>query len=532
MKKTPLIPIAISLIGGIVIGDAVGGRVTTWLCVAIGLFVVAVAAGRGARPWARWLQTVTLLATAMAMGGTLISLQEHGQERTLPEEVVDWKGVIVSEPQVRGKVLRADVLITEGPWRRPVKVRAAILRDTLTGHWQRLQVGDGLEAFSRMEPLTNYRSGNFDYVRWQRVHGYCFTTFIYYRNWQKTRVSLRTLSTLERARLRMLRVRHRLLERYRLMGLDEQQYAVVAAMTLGDKTALSQQTKDAYSRTGGSHVLALSGLHLGIIYTILTLLFMGRRQRTLWLSQLVIIVAIWMYALLVGLMPSVVRSATMLTLCSLGLTLGRQGATLNTLALAAVVMAVVNPMVVWDVGFQMSFMAVAAIVVAGPVIMRCFPVLETDLTANDPNRKTRKVADAVKAVVSWLAKWAWGMVVVSVSAQLGTAPLVAYYFGRFSCYFLLTNFIVIPVATVILYGAVAMVVATPWLSLQALIAHGLAMMAAGLNAVLAWAATLPGASLEGLHPSLAQTWLCYVVIGLLVAFLHRVGGKVVPLGKT
>lgn len=399
MNDAPLLPIAMSLIAGIITGDAAGARVPAlaWLCVAAALLVVAMAFNGGRRHGiegrrqtddgrrrGRW-QSILLLGCVMAMGAALVSHQEVSRTITMPQDAIPWRGVVMSEPQVRGKVVRCDILITEGPWRQPVKVKAAILRDTLTGRWQRLHVGNGIEALSRMEPLRNFRQSNFDYVRWQQVHGYSFNTFIYYRNWQKARVSLRQLPLVDRLRLRMLTVRHQLLARYQLLGLDEQQYAVVAAMTLGEKGALSQALKDDYSMSGGSHVLALSGLHLSVIYALLTFCFMSGRRRRLWVSQTLIVVAIWMYVLLVGLMPSVVRSATMLTLYSLCLVLGRQGVTLSNLACAAIVMLVVNPQTLWDVGFQMSFMAVAAIVVGYPLIDGCCRGTATRLTANSIN---------------------------------------------------------------------------------------------------------------------------------------------------
>lgn len=551
MNDAPLLPIAMSLIAGIITGDAAGARVPAlaWLCVAAALLVVAMAFNGGRRHGiegrrqtddgrrrGRW-QSILLLGCVMAMGAALVSHQEVSRTITMPQDAIPWRGVVMSEPQVRGKVVRCDILITEGPWRQPVKVKAAILRDTLTGRWQRLHVGNGIEALSRMEPMRNFRQSNFDYVRWQQVHGYSFNTFIYYRNWQKARVSLRQLPLVDRLRLRMLTVRHQLLAHYQLLGLDEQQYAVVAAMTLGEKGALSQALKDDYSMSGGSHVLALSGLHLSVIYALLTFCFMSGRRRRLWVSQTLIVVAIWMYVLLVGLMPSVVRSATILTLYSLCLVLGRQGVTLSNLACAAIVMLVVNPQTLWDVGFQMSFMAVAAIVVGYPLIDGCCRGTATRLTANSINDfasslggntssvygKAKGLIDKAESLIKKtgqrLLRWTWGMVVMAVSAQLGTAPLVAYYFGRFSCYFLLTNFIVIPAATVILYGAVAMVAATPVMTLQLLIAEALATVAGWLNGAVGWIAQLPGASIENIHMTLPQVWLLYVLIACALAVL-------------
>ena len=157
-------------------------------------------------------------------------------------------------------------------------------------------------------------------------------------------------SRVERTRLRCLQWRQQLLARYEAQGLEGEQYAVVAAMA--------------------AHVLALSGLHLGIIYTLLSLLVVGRRWQML--SQLVCILGIWAFAFLVGLSASVVRSAIMLTVYAL-LSLGhRDKMSLNTLAFTAILMLVVNPRSLFDISFQLSFMAVASILLWLPVFRGAF----------------------------------------------------------------------------------------------------------------------------------------------------------------
>ena len=307
-------------------------------------------------------------------------------------------------------------------------------------------------------------------------------------------MSLLNLSRLERTKLYFLKLRSRLLARIRTDQIDGDAQAVVSAMVLGDKSALTQELRDVYAVTGASHVLALSGLHLGIIYTLLSLLIVGRRWHMV--SQMLIVLCIWAFVFLVGMSTSVVRSATMLTVYAL-LSLGhRDKMTVNTLAFTALVMLVLNPLSLYDVGFQMSFMAVFAILILMPLMMRLFST--EYLLFHQPLR------------------WIWSMVAVSCAAQIGVAPLIAYYFGRFSCYFLLTNFIVIPAATLIL-----------WLSPVVLVFPSLAYLllyiVKCLNTVLGQIAAWPGASIEALHPSVLQTVMIYVVIFSLTYILTIVG---------
>ena len=277
--------------------------------------------------------------------------------------------------------------------------------------------------------------------------------------------------------------RGRLLQRLEGAGLTGDEYAVVAAMALGDKSALTRDVRDTYAKTGGAHVLALSGLHLGIIYALLSMLVVGRRWQVA--TQVLAVLSIWAFVFLVGMPTSVVRAAVMLTVYAL-LAIGhRRKMSVNTLALTAIVMLTVNPQALFDVGFQMSFMAVFSILLFVPLFYRPF--------------------SAEYLMTHRLVRWLWGMVAVSVAAQIGVAPLIAYYFGNFSCYFLLTNFIVIPAATLILYLTLGTLILPALGSL-------LASVVSLLNTTLFRIAAIPGATIEGLHPSIMLTVSLYGVI--------------------
>ena len=237
-----------------------------------------------------------------------------------------------------------------------------------------------------------------------------------------------SMSRLDNSKAYFLNQRGMLLDRLADSGVDGDAYAVVAAMALGDKSALTHEIRDTYSVSGASHVLALSGLHLGIIYGLLWLLLPHRRWPAV--SQTVILIAIWLYVLLVGMPVSVVRSAVMLTVYGILSIAHRNKMSVNALAFTAIVMLLWNPEWLFDIGFQLSFMAVLAILLFVPVFEDMFSAQYLQ-----EHRWIRRV---------------WGLTAVSVSAQIGVAPLIAYYFGRLSTYFLLTNFIVLPAAYLIL----------------------------------------------------------------------------------
>lgn len=300
----------------------------------------------------------------------------------------------------------------------------------------------------------------------------------------------------QRAGERMLAYRDQLLRQYQQWGIGEENYAIVAAMTLGDKTALTPDIRESFNITGAGHVLAISGLHLGILYMMVSFLVRGLRLRIV--TQVLTILLIWAFAFLVGMSPSVVRSATMLTIYGL-LSLGyRQKMSINVLAFTAIVLLVLKPQSLFDIGFQMSFLAVLA-------ILLCYPLLN-------------RVFSERWMMEHRLVRWLWGMTALSLSAQIGVAPLIAFYFHRFSTYFLLSNFIVIPCAYLILVGAILLFV----MRLQ-VVATVLTTVTAWMRQALDAIATLPYASIDGLYPTLSQTILIYIFIllfGILLTYSY------------
>ena len=484
LEDAPLVKIAVCLMAGIVAGDY-------WELPVPMLFVLA---GMVVVTMLLWkyenLQSVAIAGCFVVLGVLLMQRQKASQVEW-PEGEVCYEAVVLSDPIEKPKTMAVDIMLTSNQQ----KLKCYLYKDDRS---RALCIGDGLRIQSRIRPNNDWQRGAFNYRRYLEVHGFSGSTFVSSWKWHKAEISLKNLSRLERAKLFFLKQRSLLLQRFVHQGIDGEQYAVVAAMVLGDKSALTQELKDVYSITGASHVLALSGLHLGIIYTMLSLLIVGRRWRMV--SQILMILAIWAFVFLVGMSTSVVRSAVMLTTYAL-LSLGhRDKMSLNTLAFTAIILLMLNPISLFDVGFQMSFAAVAAILILMPQFEKLFP---QGYLLDRP----------------WL-KWLWSLVAVSCAAQIGVAPLTAYYFGRFSTYFLLTNFIVIPAATVILWLSIVVIV-FPSLAYLLIYVVGL------LNKILMMIAAIPGASIS-LHPTMLQTAMAYVIVFavyLLMGKVVRAGGS-------
>ena len=493
LQLFPLLRVALFLLAGIILGEILYCHVPplAWL-IAFGVMLIGVLFCR------RWpvAQSVLLLLATLLAGCLLVTHAEKRRQVSWSDAPVTYEAVILSEPVQRGKVIQFDMMLADSV-SRGYKIKASLLRDTVQERYRRLHMGDGIRARSVVEQPRQFAASRFDWPFYLRVHGFVGTTFIYYRDWQKAAVSTEMVPAWDRVRLRMQHLRQSLLQRCSGMGLSEEAAALLSAMTLGSKQALSSATRDVYQATGVSHVLALSGLHLGIIYMLLTWLLPRRRHEVL--RQTVLVAAIWVYVLLVGMPPSVVRAATMITIYAVTRLLNRRAQPLNTLSLAAIILMIANPLCIYDVGFQLSFMAVLFILLFFRPVYRLLP-----------ERWTTRW---------WPLRWLWSLVVMSLVAQAGTAPLVMHHFGTFSLYFLPANLIVVPLAMALIYGMLLLLLLTPFAVVQGWLAEVLSTLIAWQNAALTTIASWPGATIENIHLSTLQTWMLYAMIFLLAAIV-------------
>lgn len=479
-RSAPLLMPAVAFIAGIAAGQHVDASMC-WLLLMV-LLVATVCLQR--RP--SWRNATMLLGMAALGGLRFAEVRQQHDRVTWPDGLVNYEAVVVSETAEKPNTVSMDIIVADNGR----KLKCYIMKDDES---LRLTVGDRLRLFSRIERNSEWQHGAFDYQRYLEIHGFSGQTSVQSSNWKLVSRSWQGLSVWQRLRLHFLCYRHTLLERYQDMGADNEQYAVVAAMTLGDKSAMTNDLREVYAVSGASHVLALSGLHLGIIYMVFSLLVVGRRSR--FVIQTLAVLGIWAFTLLVGLPISIVRSAVMISVYALLSLIGRDRAPLNALALAALIILMVSPESLYDVGFQMSFAAVLAILIVQPMLGR---LISREWLFAHP-----------------ILRWIWGLATVSVAAQLGVAPLIAYYFGRFSTWFLLTNFIVIPATTAILWLAIGSLF---WPMLGSV----LLQVVGWLNAALSFVATrLPYPSIDGLHPSALQTAMVYVVISCVFIIITK-----------
>jgi competence protein ComEC len=218
--------------------------------------------------------------------------------------------------------------------------------------------------------------------------------------------------------------------------LSQREQAIVSALLLGIKDHLDNEIKVAYSSAGAMHVLAVSGLHVGILFLIIQLLCKPWKDHRYGRFAFMILAVgcIWLYALVTGFSPSVVRASTMFSVVIISNAFNKKANVYNSLGIAAFLLITLNPFVIHSVGFQLSFAAVFGILMIHPLLYRKLHF-------------HTKVAD-----------YFWSIICVSIAAQIATFPLTLYYFHQFPTYFLVSNIVVIPAAFVMLSGGLLMLV--------------------------------------------------------------------------
>ncbi len=294
----------------------------------------------------------------------------------------------------------------------------------------------------------------FDFAAYLKRQGIGATAYLPSGRWKiydrNTKFSLFRLA--ETAQEKLMNI-------YRRFGIDGDEFAVLAALTLGSKDALHPELRQNYTTSGGMHILAVSGLHVGIIYMVLMFLLksLNRNQRLKIIKTIFVILFLWIYAFITGLPPSVIRATLMFSLIALGTSLDRRAQIYNTISASAFVMLLINPDFLFDVGFQLSFSAVVSIVYFQPKIAGWFIITNKAL------------------------KWAWELTAVSLAAQIGTAAFSLYYFHQFPNYFLITNFVAIPFATLIIYTAIALFIVSGIPYISTIVAFVLHNLLRGLN---------------------------------------------------
>ncbi|GAA0880566.1 hypothetical protein GCM10009119_35360 [Algoriphagus jejuensis] len=318
---------------------------------------------------------------------------------------------------------------------------------------------------------------------------------IYFRQFMGEKFALIDSSDVNAPRFWLLNFRKKLAAIIDEKVPNPESRQIAAALLLGQKENLDREIRNAYAETGTMHILAVSGLHVGIIYAILLFPLKGIRLNTKHskIYLFLVILLIWIYAILTGFSPSVVRAATMFSLFTAGQMRDRKPSSWNILAFSALVIVCIDPAVIYEVGFQLSYLAVGGILLLQPMIVRWWL---------PPNR---------------VLEYFWQITAVSLAAQLATFPLSMLYFHIFPSYFLIANLVIIPLSFIVMNTGVLLLALSwvPW------VGEALGWLVSGLiwcqNWVTRTIQLFPGGNFERLTITFSAM---LVVWGLLIVWAN------------
>lgn len=433
-----------------------------------------------------------IIAAGMALTNRCVSSINY----EWPKEETLYAGYIYDKPVKKNKSNCATAFIRYN-YNASTHKTTPVNRRILLYYSPKIQakIGDEIYFFGKIaSPHNNGNPGEFDYASYlfnEKISGIAFT----FNDQFKISAHVRHLSIIQTASV----IRDELLSCYNRLNISNDDRAVLEAITLGYKTDLSDNIKNQYAISGVSHLLSLAGLHIGFVYAILLFLLKplnlipgGKKIR-----PLVIIVLLWMFAFITGLLPPVLRTVIMFSIVSIGQLFNVRTVNLNTLAVTAFIMLLFYPLNLFNVSFQLSFVAVAGIIIG------------MDLWLSWWNPQNR--------IVSYL----WNISGVSLSAQIATLPLLIYYFHSLSIYFIITNILAIFLASLVIYSAAAYLLCFFLPPVQTFIGEVLSIILHWLNAFTRFICGLPYSSINSLYPNLIQTLIIGILIALIFLFITK-----------
>ena len=351
-----------------------------------------------------------------------------------------------------------------------------------------LEYGSQLVISKPLQEIKNSGNpGGFDYKRYSLFQGITHQVYLKENELEILPTTNKKLFTqfINRSRSEVLNILRTNIKGEKELGLAE-------ALLIGYKDDLDKTLVQSYSNTGVVHVIAISGLHLGLIYWLLAWFFKPLQKRKVkWLRPVFILTGLWLFSLLAGAQPSVLRSAVMFTCIVLGDSFERKSSIFNALALSAFLLLCINPYWLWDVGFQLSYAAVLSIVIFMQPIYHWFYI-------------KNKLLDFI-----------WKLNAVTIAAQVLTIPIAIYHFHQFPANFLLTNFLAVPLSSFILLDEILLCIVSFSPPVATFIGNIISWLIWLMNSYIERIEQLPFSLWDGLQISMLQTIL---LLGVAAGF--------------
>lgn len=461
MQRTPLVPVALALIAGIAGQHWLPGM-ATWCCLAI-MLVAALAAGILLVTQRKIAITTTFVLITICIagiGGTLgrrydpAYNQYHWTKNIIKDDAyLSVKLTDTPQPRKRSWSAKAKVESVDG---KPTEgaIRLFFRKDATA---ETLRYGDKLLIHCYPDV----------------IHGSTYTTSDHYFIIKRDSTSLR-------AKCEALRMK--LLVRMQAGPLGRNEAGIAEAMTLGWRADIDPATQASFRDAGIAHLLAVSGLHVGLLAAIVggLLFWVNKERKGRIVRGVVQLAAVWLFTFLTGLAPATTRAALMFSLLIISNILGRRTPKMNLLAATAIATLAASPMLLFDIGWQLSYSAVVGILLAQPVIQLYHNKI-------------------------------WQASAVSIAATLATLPITLAAFHRIQLYFLIANVLIVPLAGLILAFALL------YMALHCMpVAQPLEWLLQGANWLTDRIGALPGAVVE---TSLTNSWTLLAVSAIVLILL-------------
>ena len=444
----------------------------------------------------RTLYRLSLALVFICLGSLILALNSYKNE---PEHFSK-----LTDNECHNLILRIEKRLKSGLYQD--KYYAEILqldRHTLKGrllvnieareYEQPLKVDDILVVTTALKPIqTPLNPHQFNYNRYLKNHGIARQIYLDSSNY-KAVVSQPT-SVYGYADALRIKINESLKE----SGFTPSTIQMINALLLGQKQDIDPNIYNNYINVGTVHILAVSGLHVGIILWILTWLFKpllyfkyGR-----YLRVSLILLLLWSFAFVTGLSPSVSRAVTMFSLLSIAQHLRRETNIINTVVTSGLLLILINPYIIFDVGFQLSYTAVLSIVAFQPPICSLW----------QPNIQ--------------LLNYLWQIFGVTLAAQLGVAPLSLFYFHQFPGLFFVSNLVVVPVVGLILGFGLCVIALSLLNSIPEFLVHSFEKLISTLNQFIAWVAQFESFLFRDIRFDFAQVIMTYIIF-IALYWAHR-----------
>lgn len=292
-------------------------------------------------------------------------------------------------------------------------------------------------------------------------------------------------------------LRKQINEKLKPFSVPKDEMAVINALLLGQRQEISKELMENYTKAGAIHILAISGLHIGIILMILHFLFspLNRYKKGKIIKSVILILLLWMYALIAGFSASVVRAVMMFSVVAVGMNLNKKPAVINTLIVSLFILLLINPLYIFNVGFQLSYLAVFSIVVIQPMMSKIW---------NPKNI---------------LIKFFWNLLTVSIAAQIGVLPLSLYYFHQFPGLFIISNLVIIPFLGIILVVGILIFMLVLLNSLPHFLINSYVYLIKSMNEVIKWVSLQESFLIKEIHFTFDMMLMLYLLFIFAILFL-------------